>query len=73
MSAAVLVIDDEANIRRMVAGLLQQDGYRVNGAPDGNAGLTALDHEEVDVVLLDLVLPGDDGLTVLQRIVHAIR
>jgi two-component system nitrogen regulation response regulator NtrX len=70
MSAAVLVIDDEANIRRMVAGLLQQEGYRVNGAGDGNAGLSALEHDEVDVVLLDLVLPGDDGLTVLQRIVQ---
>jgi two-component system, NtrC family, nitrogen regulation response regulator NtrX len=70
MNAAVLVIDDEANIRRMVAGLLQQEGYRVNGAPDGNAGLSALEHDEVDVVILDLVLPGDDGLTVLQRIVQ---
>ena len=70
MSSAVLVIDDEANIRRMVAGLLQQEGYRVDGAPDGNAGLSALEHDEVDVVLLDLVLPGDDGLTVLQRIVQ---
>ena len=70
MSAAVLVIDDEANIRRMVASLLQQEGYRVSGAPDGAAGLNALEHEEVDVVLLDLVLPGDDGLTVLERIVQ---
>ena len=68
MGAAVLVIDDEANIRRMLAGLLEPEGHRVSGAPDGAAALAALDAEEADVVLLDLVLPGADGLTVLAQI-----
>ena len=70
MSAAILVIDDEPNIRRMLAGLLQSEGYRVTSAPDGRAGLAELENEEADVVLLDLVLPGDDGLTILGRIVQ---
>ena len=70
MSAAILVIDDEPNIRRMLAGLLQAEGYRVTSAPDGRAGLTELENEEADVVLLDLVLPGDDGITILGRIVQ---
>jgi two-component system nitrogen regulation response regulator NtrX len=70
MSAAVLVIDDEANIRRMLAGLLEADGHRVTGAGDGAAGLVALESEEADVVLLDLVLPGADGLTVLSQIME---
>src|SRR5262245_3326536 len=70
MSAAVLVIDDEANIRRMLDGLLQAAGHRVIGAPDGRAGLAELDNEEADVVMLDLLLPDDDGLTVLSRIVE---
>jgi two-component system nitrogen regulation response regulator NtrX len=70
MSGAVLVVDDEANIRRMLAGLLQAAGYRVTGAPDGRNGLTELDNEEADVVLLDLLLPGDDGITILSRMVE---
>jgi DNA-binding NtrC family response regulator len=70
MSAAVLVIDDEANIRRMLDGLLQAAGHRVIGAPDGRLGLAELDNEEADVVLLDLLLPDDDGLTILSRIVE---
>jgi two-component system, NtrC family, nitrogen regulation response regulator NtrX len=68
MGAAVLVIDDEANIRRMLAGLLEPEGHRVTGAPDGGAALAALDAEEADVVLLDLVLPGASGLSVLEQI-----
>jgi two-component system, NtrC family, nitrogen regulation response regulator NtrX len=68
MSAAVLVIDDEPNIRRMLAGLLQAEGYRVTTAANGNAGLTEMENDEPDVVLLDLVLPGDDGMTILTRI-----
>jgi two-component system nitrogen regulation response regulator NtrX len=70
MSAAVLVIDDEANIRRMLHGLLQAAGYRVLGAPDGRTGLAELDNEEADVVLLDLLLPDDDGMTILSRMVE---
>src|SRR5262249_16114371 len=70
LNAAVLVIDDEANIRRMLAGLLQAAGYRVNGAADGPMGLAELESEEADVLLLDLLLPCDDGLTVLSRIVE---
>ena len=70
MSATVLVIDDEANIRRMLASMLHAAGHRVIGAPDGRAGLAELDNDEADVVLLDLLLPGDDGITVLSRIVE---
>ncbi|MGH7470047.1 MAG: sigma-54-dependent transcriptional regulator [Longimicrobiales bacterium] len=70
MTGAVLVVDDEANIRRMLAGLLQAAGYRVTGAPDGRNGLTELENEEADVVLLDLLLPGDDGITILGRMVE---
>ena len=61
MSATVLVIDDEANIRRMLASMLHAAGHRVIGAADGRAGLVELENDEADVVLLDLLLPGDDG------------
>ena len=64
----VLVVDDEANIRRMLGRLLESEGYRVREAGDGVAALTSLDAVEPDVVLLDLMLPGLDGLSVLQEI-----
>ncbi len=64
----VLVVDDEANIRRMLGRLLESEGYRVREAADGGVALRSLEEVEPDVVLLDLMLPGQDGLTVLQEI-----
>lgn len=68
MSATILVVDDEANIRRMLAGLLEQDGYTVAQAKDANTALQRLDAEEPDAILLDLALPGRDGLSLLAEI-----
>ncbi len=69
MSPRVLLVDDEANIRRMVGALLQSDGYETVEAPDGNAGLVRLVEDAPDVVLLDLMMPpGPDGLATLEQI-----
>src|ERR1051326_6218974 len=69
MSPRVLLVDDEANIRRMVAALLQSDGFETVEAPDGAAALTRLDEDAPDVVLLDLMMPpGPDGLATLEQI-----
>ena len=68
MNAAILVVDDEPNIRRMLASLLEQDGHRVAAAATGEAALVDLESDDYDVVLLDLMLPGADGLTILSRI-----
>jgi len=68
MSAAILVVDDEANIRRMLAGLLEQDGYTTVQAPDAKSALERLEAEEPDAILLDLALPGRDGLSLLEEI-----
>jgi two-component system nitrogen regulation response regulator NtrX len=64
----VLIVDDEPNIRRMLSSLLEAEGHSIRTAGDGAAALLALDAEEPDVVLLDLALPGVDGLTVLHTI-----
>ncbi len=64
----VLVVDDEPNIRRMLGRLLESEGYRVREAADGAAALQQIDEAEPDVVLLDLMLPGLDGLAVLQYV-----
>ena len=69
MSPRVLLVDDEANIRRMVGALLQSDGYETVEAPDGNAALARLVEDAPDVVLLDLMMPpGPDGLATLEQI-----
>ena len=69
---AVLIVDDEPNIRRMVGALLRAEGYDVREAPDGSAGVAAARDGEPDAVLLDLMMPGDlDGLGVLARLREA--
>jgi two-component system nitrogen regulation response regulator NtrX len=69
MSARILVVDDEANIRRMLAALLEAEGYETAQASDGTAALDALDAAVPDAVLLDLMMPpGPDGLHTLAGI-----
>jgi adenylate cyclase len=67
-SAWILVIDDDPVNRQMLTRLLEQDGYRVDTAPDGLRGLEMLQADPFDVVLLDLVMPEIDGYEVLTRI-----
>jgi two-component system nitrogen regulation response regulator NtrX len=64
--AQILLVDDEANIRRMLAALLRDEGFTVAEAPNGNAALLQVDHVDPDVILLDLLMaPGPDGLETL--------
>jgi two-component system nitrogen regulation response regulator NtrX len=67
--ASVLIVDDEPNIRRMLAALLVGEGYEVRDAPDGVSGIAAAAEVLPDAVLLDLMMPGSlDGLTTLARL-----
>ncbi len=69
MSTRVLIVDDEANIRRMVGALLKSEDFDVAEAPNGNAGLLALPDVRPDIILLDLMMPpGPDGLATLEKI-----
>jgi DNA-binding response OmpR family regulator len=67
-SASVLVVDDDADVRRLVKELLTRAGYRVNEAPDGRAALRALYEERPDLVVLDVSMPELDGWATLERI-----
>ncbi len=60
----VLVVDDEPKIRKVVTAYLEQAGFRVVTAGDGQMALIAFRHEKPDLVILDLMLPGMDGLDV---------
>jgi len=66
--ARVLVIDDEENVRRTLAGILSDEGYEVETAPTGEAGIERCRAGDIDVALLDVWLPGRDGLDVLEDI-----
>ena len=64
----ILIIEDEADLRVFASRLLKLEGYAVIAAADGEDGLTRLRENEVDLVLLDLRLPGRDGWSVLSEI-----
>jgi DNA-binding NtrC family response regulator len=66
--ARILVIDDEAGIRESMEVLLSLEGYAVDLAIDGEAGLKQLEQNVYDLVLLDLALPGQSGLELLPQI-----
>jgi two-component system nitrogen regulation response regulator NtrX len=66
---SVLIIDDEPNIRRMVAALLRAEGYDVREASSGADGVLTIADDEPDAALLDLMMPGElDGMATLARI-----
>jgi two-component system nitrogen regulation response regulator NtrX len=68
-AAQVFLVDDEANIRRMLAALLRDEGFTVAEAANGNAALLQVEQVDPDVVLLDLLMPpGPDGLETLTRL-----
>jgi DNA-binding response OmpR family regulator len=64
----VLVVDDEPTIREIVVGYLRRDGFRTLEAADGNRARELLEAETPDLVVLDLMLPGVDGLELCRRI-----
>ena len=65
---AVLIIDDEPQMRRLLETILKADGYRVSEAATGEEGLTDAAQRQPDVVVLDLGLPDMDGVEVLRRL-----
>lgn len=66
--ATILIVDDEANCRKPLAALLEYEGYHIIQASDGLEGLKALREGHPDLILLDMSMPGVDGVTMLQAI-----
>ena len=64
----ILVIDDEPSIINLVSAYLKPEGYEVYTAADGNAGLKAARAFKPDLIILDLMLPGIDGIELLSRL-----
>ena len=68
MSRHILVVDDEARIREVVQYALEREGFRVTCTEDGDAGLRAVEGGDFDLVVLDVMLPGIDGLELCRRV-----
>ena len=68
MSDHLLVVDDDPGLRELLADYLGRNGFRVTGVADGRGLWAALEGEPVDLVILDLMLPGLDGLSVMKRL-----
>src|SRR4051812_50126443 len=70
MALDVLVVDDEADIRELVSGVLEDEGYSVRSAADSTTALDAIEERRPSLVLLDVWLQGSklDGLQILQEI-----
>jgi two-component system nitrogen regulation response regulator NtrX len=68
MGATILIVDDEESIRRSVADILSDEGYRPIVAGNGNEALEKLETGAPDLVLLDVAMPGLDGIEVLEQL-----
>ncbi|GAB4229386.1 MAG: sigma-54 dependent transcriptional regulator [Acidobacteriota bacterium] len=68
MKARLLVVDDEPNVRASLAAVLEDEGYSVETVPTGEDCLRRVTQKAFDVILLDIWLPGRDGLAVLEEL-----
>ncbi|MGW2331193.1 response regulator transcription factor [Streptomyces sp. NPDC001700] len=67
-TSRILVVDDEPSVREAIGRALRSEGYEVDTAGDGLAALRRIDEEPPDLVLLDVTMPGLDGLAVARRV-----
>jgi class 3 adenylate cyclase len=68
VSATILIADDDSVSRKLLGRLLEQDGHEVRAAADGVEALELFTEGGADIVLLDIVMPGLDGISVLERL-----
>lgn len=66
--ARILVVDDDPELRALLQRFLAEHGYHVRAADGGQAMNVALQREPADVLILDLMMPGEDGLAILRRL-----
>ncbi|ROS03774.1 DNA-binding response OmpR family regulator [Raoultella ornithinolytica] len=64
----ILVVDDDRDIRELVTTYLNKSGYRATGAANGKAMWAVLQAHQVDLIVLDIMLPGDDGLVLCRQL-----
>ena len=68
LTTRLLIVDDDPGLRELTAGFLAQHGYLVDTACDGTAMVAALRKDAYDLVVLDVMMPGEDGLSILRSL-----
>ncbi|MCP5134245.1 MAG: response regulator [Gammaproteobacteria bacterium] len=68
MNDHLLIVDDDPSLRELLGDYLGRNGFRVSSAADGRGLWAALERESVDLIILDLMLPGDDGLVLCRNL-----
>ncbi len=68
MPRQILVIDDEKTILALLRQLFERQGYHVLTASDGNVGIQTFKNNPVDLVIVDLLMPGKDGIETIQEL-----
>ena len=68
--SSILIVDDEAGVRASLGAVLRDEGYTVDTTESGEACLELVHQRTYDLVLLDIWLPGMDGLAALEQLVH---
>ncbi|HNU72732.1 MAG TPA: response regulator, partial [Thermodesulfobacteriota bacterium] len=68
MSHSILVVDDEISIQKSLAGILRDEGYDVSLATNGLQAIRMVEEDPPDLIFLDIVMPGIDGIETLKRI-----
>lgn len=64
----ILVVDDDADIRTLLSDFLEQHGFAVTAVPDGASMDQAMATQDFDIAVLDVMMPGEDGLSILRRL-----
>ena len=64
----IWVVDDDSELRQLLSTYLSEQGYEVRTLNDGKQFTARLEFQRPDLVVLDLMMPGDDGLTILRRL-----
>ena len=64
----ILIVDDDRDIRQLLADYLEKQGLRCTTAADGREMKTALEQHRIDLIVLDVMMPGDDGLTLCRNL-----
>lgn len=68
MTAHILIVEDDAHLRRMLRRMLERAGHDVTEAGDGNAGLKAFRQLPVDLIITDIIMPGKEGIEMIHQL-----